>query len=172
MAQAESLITEEMRSQIGVESAPRSFVVEAGNIRHFAVAIDDPNPIYSDEAYARKTPYGGIIAPPTFFRASGYALPGPGARRAAPQPQQAQGGGAPAGGTGLDGGSEWEFYEPVRPGDVITVVSKLVDLQQREGRAGAMIIRRSETAYTNQHGQLVAKQFSTGVTQYRREQSS
>jgi acyl dehydratase len=171
MAQAESLISEEMRAQIGVESAPRSFVVEAGNIAHFARAIDDPNPIYTDEAYARKTPYGGIIAPPTFFRAAGYALQGPGPRREAPQ-GGGGGGGAPAGGTGLDGGSEWEFHEPVRPGDVITVVSKLVDLQQREGRAGAMIIRRTETSYTNQHGQLVAKQFGTGVTQYRREQSS
>jgi hypothetical protein len=52
------------------------------------------------------------------------------------------------------------------------VVSKLVDLQQREGRAGAMIIRRTETTYTNQHGQLVAKQFGTGLTQYRREGAS
>jgi acyl dehydratase len=160
-----------MRAQIGVESTPRSFVVESGHIRHFATAIDDPNPIYTDEAYARGTPYGGVIAPPTFFRASGYALQGPGPRRA-PQPQQQpQGGGAPAGGTGLDGGSDWEFYQPVRPGDVITVVSKLVDLQQREGRAGAMIIRRTETSYTNQHGELVAKQFGTGLTQYRREQT-
>ena len=173
MAQTESMISEEMRAEIGVEGAPRSFVIEAGHIRHFATAIEDANPIYADEAYARNTPYGGVIAPPTFFRATGYALPGPGSRRAAaPQgPAARQAGGPPAGGTGLDGGSEWEFFKPVRPGDVITAVSKLVDLQERQGRAGAMIIRRTETVYTNQLGELVAKGWGTSLTQYRREQA-
>src|SRR3989304_468362 len=97
MAQTESMISEEMRAEIGVEGAPRSFVIEAGHIRHFATAIDDANPIYADEAYARNTPYGGVIAPPTFFRATGYALPGPGSRRAAaPQgPPARQAGGPP-----------------------------------------------------------------------------
>ena len=175
MAQTESLISESMRAEIGVEGAPRSFVVEAGHIRHFATAIEDTNPLYSDDAYARSTPYGGIIAPPTFFRATGYALPGPGGRRAAPQGPPAQArpgaGGPPAGGTGLDGGSEWEFVQPIRPGDVITAVSKLVDLQERQGRAGAMIIRRTETVYTNQLGEVVAKGWGTSLTQYRREQS-
>jgi len=34
------------------------------DIRRFAQAIDDPNPLYYDEEYAKKTIYKGIIAPP------------------------------------------------------------------------------------------------------------
>lgn len=171
MAQQESLITEEMRAEIGVESPPRSFVVEAGHIRHFAMAIEDPNPIYTDEVYARNTPYGTIIAPPTFFRAAGYALPARTSSRSEDQQPARRAAAGPTGGLGLDGGSEWEFHQPVRPGDVITAVSKLVDIQERQGRAGPMIIRRTETTYTNQFGQLVAKQWSTSITQFRRRPS-
>ena len=34
-----------------------------------------------------------------------------------------------------------------------------------------MIIRRTETVYTNQLGELVAKGWGTSLTQYRREQA-
>ena len=34
-------------------------------IRRFAEGIGDPNPLYIDEAYAKTTPFGGIIAPPS-----------------------------------------------------------------------------------------------------------
>lgn len=46
------------------------FPVEAGHIMMFARAVGDPNPIYSDPDYAKGTECGGIIAPPTFPRAS------------------------------------------------------------------------------------------------------
>ncbi|MEE2662782.1 MAG: MaoC family dehydratase N-terminal domain-containing protein, partial [Myxococcota bacterium] len=45
------------------------FPVEAGHIELFARALDDPNPIYSDPAYAATTECGGVIAPPTFTQA-------------------------------------------------------------------------------------------------------
>ncbi|MGM9922738.1 MAG: MaoC family dehydratase [Bacillus sp. (in: firmicutes)] len=33
-------------------------------IRHWCEVMQDANPLYSDEEYAKKTRYGGIIAPP------------------------------------------------------------------------------------------------------------
>ena len=36
----------------------------------FAEGIGDPNPLWSDEEYARKTRYGSIIAPPSFVWAT------------------------------------------------------------------------------------------------------
>ena len=35
-------------------------------IRHFTEGYGDMNPLYCDREYAKKTKYGGIIAPPCF----------------------------------------------------------------------------------------------------------
>ena len=48
----------------------KRFPIEAGHIMMFARSIGDPNPIYSDEAYAAASEVGAIIAPPTFVQAS------------------------------------------------------------------------------------------------------
>ncbi len=63
-----SVITQDMRDAIGVDSEPATHVVEIGAIKKFAEAIGDSNPIYSDERAALKTRYAGLIAPPTFLR--------------------------------------------------------------------------------------------------------
>ena len=47
---------------------PYEFHVERGKIREFADAIEDPNPIYRDPAYAAKQGFAGIPAPPTLLR--------------------------------------------------------------------------------------------------------
>ena len=61
------IITDEMRSFIGLESDPVTYVVEKHSIEHFARAIGESNPIYFDEQFAKDN-VGGIIAPPTFIR--------------------------------------------------------------------------------------------------------
>ena len=43
--------------------------VEASHILMFARAVGDDNAIYQDEAYAKNSEVGHIIAPPTFPRA-------------------------------------------------------------------------------------------------------
>ena len=66
-----SFLTAEMREQaIGTESEPVTVDVEKGAILKFAQAIGDENPLWNDEAAARRTRYGGLIAPPTFLRPS------------------------------------------------------------------------------------------------------
>ena len=150
MSTEQSLITDELRAAIGVESEPLTHEVERGAIIRFAEAIEDPNPLYQDEVKARSSRYGGIIVPPTFLR----SLP-PG-----PSPIQVQ---SPLPRI-LDGGSQWEFYEPVRPGDRITVTNKLADVAQRAGRLGPMIIMTRETRYVNQLGQVVAIQRATRIS--------
>ena len=45
----ESVITQEMRDVIGVESEAITYDVEKGAIRKFAEAIGDDNPLYVDE---------------------------------------------------------------------------------------------------------------------------
>ena len=145
-----SFLTEEMRQQaIGMEGPPTTTEVEKGAIIKFAQAIGDDNPVFNDEEAARETRYGGLIAPPTFLRSvdsSRAELPFdfPFNRR-------------------LDGGSEWEYFEPVRPGDRITAVSRIDDINERKGRLGLMIIMSTVTTYRNQFGQVVATQTGTGI---------
>ena len=70
----ETKITEEMIQELlgekGIEyPARRQFneVATKDAIRHWADAIGDLNPLWRDEEYARKTLYGGLIAPPTWL---------------------------------------------------------------------------------------------------------
>ena len=146
----DSVITQEMRDAIGVDSEPATHLVEAGAIIKFAQAIGDPNPNFNDEERARRSRYGGLIAPPTFLRSM---QPGP-PKVLVQSPYPAN----------LDGGSEWEYFEPVRPGDRITVTNRVVDLSERRGRLGGMLFIIRETRYVNQFGQLVATQRGTGIS--------
>ena len=148
MAEAgeESVISEEMRSMLGVEVGPKVFEIEKGMIRKFAEAIDDPNPLWQDEAYAKKAKYGGIVAPPTFLFVTELKE----------QPWWAMSVKCPLKGF-LNGGNEFEYYRPVKPGDIISVTGKLLDLREREAKAGKIVIMIMEQTYTNQHGEVVAK---------------
>lgn len=53
---------------------PASVVYEVGRekIREFAMAIGDPNPLYTDENAAKSAGYNDIIAPPTFLTTIGF----------------------------------------------------------------------------------------------------
>ena len=142
----ESAITRQMRDAIGVESEPAVHDVEKGAIVKFAQAIGDPGPAFNDDDAA----HGGMVAPPTFLRSM---LPGP-MRAEVRSPYKAN----------LDGGSEWEYFEPIRPGDRITVTTKIADIYERPGRLGNMLFVIRETSYVNQAGTLAAVQRSTGIS--------
>ena len=146
----ETVITQEMRDVIGVESEAIAYDVERGAIRKFAEAIGDDNPLYVDEEAARKSRYGGVIAPPTFMRSMSAGR----SRATVQSPYPAA----------LDGGSEWEYFEPVRPGDRIAVTMKVSDMFEREGRLGNMLFIIRETKYVNQFGKTVAIQRGTGIS--------
>ena len=139
-------LTDEMREQtIGVESEPTSMAIEPGHIARFAEAIGDDNP-----AYTEGTPQtGGIVAPPTFLRAMRGIRPvlpfeAPFTRL-------------------LDGGSDWEYFEPVRAGDTITAVGRIEDIRERTGSIGQMLISTIKITYRNQHDVIVATQTSTSI---------
>jgi acyl dehydratase len=146
---ANKYVTEEARKQIGKLGEARTLDVERGAIRRFAEAIGDDNPVFNNEREARKTRFGGMIAPPTFCRSLSAAIVD------VKLDMQSF--------RGLDGGSDWEYLEPIRPGDRITVQTKIADLRESEGRLGPMVFITTETTYTNQFGQVCVIQRSTGI---------
>jgi len=145
-----SFLTAEMRERaIGTQSSPLTMEVEKGAIMKFAEAIGDSNPLWTDEVTARKSRYGGLIAPPTFLRSIRIERPElpfdlPFTRL-------------------LDGGSDWEYFQPVRVGDRITAKNEMIDLQERVGRMGLMIIMTNLITYVNQFEEVVATQTNTSI---------
>ena len=150
MTSPATFLTEKMRLQaIGVESPPTTVEVEKGAIIKFAQAIGDDNPVFNDEIAARNTRYGGLIAPPTFLRSVIVERP----EYPFEMPYDRL----------LDGGSEWEYFEPVRAGDRITAVSRITDMSERTGRMGLMVMTTYVITLRNQFDQVVATQTSTSI---------
>ena len=71
------------RSKVGMEFPAYCMTVEKNKIAEFAVAValkEEINPIYYDEASAKKAGYQGITVPPTFMTSfllwTGHGLQG------------------------------------------------------------------------------------------------
>ena len=146
----QSIITDEIRSAIGLESIPVTYDIERHAIERFAYAVGDPNPLYFDDAAAKESSHSDLIAPPTFFRS---LLPGD---YPTPFPEPFA--------HILDGGSSYKYLEPVRVGDQITVVRKIIDLFEKHGSIGAMLFKIAEISYVNHLGVLTATQTTTTIT--------
>ena len=140
---------------LGKTDEPEVLEVEKGSAKRYAVAVADLNPHYLDEEYARATKYGGLVAVPGFF---GWP-----ARQPSPVFPQimsdmmdalAQAGFPDI----LDGGSDFEFLIPVRPGDVLVASRTITDMFSRAGGGGRqMAFFVLETKFTNQNGQVATK---------------
>jgi len=149
----ESAITEELRNMVGVAAEPEVFEVEKGHIRRFAKAVGDPNPLWQDEAYARKSRYGSIISPPMFLQDEGK-------NKFADRLMEII---SPLG--FLNGGLDIEFYKPMIPGDMITTQAKLSDLYEKQGKTGKLLFMVIEVTFTNQQGELVSISRNTFIGQ-------
>jgi acyl dehydratase len=137
------------RSVLGVESSPISYEIEKGAIRKFAEAIGDEDPIYYDEQAAQALGFKSIVAPPTClctFRAQ--ELPD----------LKIQ-----FGRVRLNGGNEYEYFQPIYAGDTISVTAKYADVAERTGRTGSMVFIITELTYRNQRGEVVAIGRNTGI---------
>jgi acyl dehydratase len=163
------MLAEEVKKYIGQQVGASIFEVEKEPIRRFADAVDDQNPLYWDEEYAKKSRYGSIISPPGFISSPWYAgravkwgKKNPateGLGRADLMMALVQAGYWRA----LDGGMEYEFFKPVKAGDTIKSASVVKDVMEREGRTGKMAFMITETTYTNQKGEVVAKARGTSI---------
>ena len=167
------------------------FCVDRTGILLFASALGETNPIYWDEEYAKKTPLGGVIAPPTFATSSAHWDPNHalrGVRRipAAPQKPVPAAGGVPAqargsgggGGGGLDltrilhGEQRFEYHKPVRPGMTLTVTQRPGQSWTKEGKkGGTMRFSESISEYRDEKGELVVTATSVGIVTERAVQS-
>jgi acyl dehydratase len=144
-------ITEEgldsLRRRIGVKigdtAEPWCYEATRDNIRHYAHGIGDDNPLWCDPAYAKTTPYGDVIALPSFLFATDRIISG-------------YVGGLP-GVHAMWSGADWHWFKAVRRNDAITTEARLKDLIERQTEfAGRAIQQIYNVKFYNQHGDLVA----------------
>lgn len=141
----------------------RSWQVEVTrrDIRRFADAIGSTDPVHFDEAYARTTRHGGIVAPALFCQSLTYEdvpareLLADGSPRELDVPIPAK--------RAVGGGSEYTIYRPVRAGETITVTSTLKDVRTKEGRSGVLYLVTVETRFSDASGEPVAAEIATYI---------
>jgi acyl dehydratase len=150
----------DIHAMIGVEKI-RHYDVTQKDIKHFAQAIGEKNPIHFDEDYAKKNGYCSNVATPlfcqifTFDDVPAEQLPGDGSPVEIDVPIPAK--------RTVGGGSSYEIFRRVKAGDKITVRSILKDVYTKEGRSGLLYFIVVETAFTNQHDELVARETATYI---------
>jgi acyl dehydratase len=134
------------RSYIGKTGEPITMHIERGKIREFARAIKDDDPLYFDDAYAAREA-GAIMPPITFLQTMTHWDDGRGRPRPPIDLKRA-----------LHGEQEFEFFKPIVVGDVLTAVSRVADIYEKAGRrGGTMTFVVTETEFTNQRGEKVAR---------------
>lgn len=151
------------RKHLGRRYGPYAFSVGHEQVRDFVTTVGGgvPGHVFSappdrvhpwtwDEQAARASPHGGLVAPPTF--AAAFAIE-PFAR-ACSDPE-------------LElnvlrlvhGEQEFEFLEPVRPGDRLETTGEVTRIQER----GNLDFLEVTTTTTNQHGRVVVKGVWTAI---------
>jgi len=156
----ENEISREALKLIGVEKQ-RKYVVTKKDIRRFAQAIGDPNPLYYDEVYAKTTRFESIVAPPLFCHSVAFEdvspeqLPPDGSPVEADVPIPAK--------RMVGGGSVFENYIRFKPGDTIVVKAKIKDLYTKQGKSGLLYFIVHETCFYNQNNELAAKETATFI---------
>ena len=137
---------DEARSLIGVDlrRTGQTWNIEASPdaVRHFCWGIGDENPLFCDAEYGANSRWGSAIAPGCFLYTIDTTVVAPKLR----------------GIQWLYGGTDFEWYKPIRHRDSFTVQARLLDAVEKEGgKARKFIIQTGEVLYTNQHGELVCR---------------
>ena len=120
------------------------------SIRHYCGAMGERNPLFWNEEYAKKTRWGGVIAPPTFT--DSIAISWVTQREPSPVPW-----GFPTN----PGGVRRDLFKPIRPGDKIRIVDKWngyreVPSRSTEPRPYRMFIDNVTKSYINQNDEVAA----------------
>lgn len=149
--QQASVITDEMRQRIGVESEPVAYEIDNTGCRQFARSVGYTDPIFYDEAAAKAKGFRGIVAPAGFLGHPIYDPAKP------PRGPESSGMDIPYKRI-LNGGTDVEYLQDICAGDKLTARTKITDLVEREGKVGPMLVVSTETTFRNERGETVAIQ--------------
>lgn len=168
----ESALTPEVKAMIGVagDMVESWGVVDAEYLRRFTQAVMDPDPMYWDEEYAKKSRYGEITTPPIMVSYLSSRIPpdqDDAISNAFEENPESDGIGSvkrpgelPHVPTDLvrvlNAGNELEIYRYPSIGDKVFFQHSYSDIRERVGRDGkSFLIITRETKYWNQKDDLL-----------------
>jgi len=164
-------LEEELAAMVGKPVGSREVAtapdpVNQPMIRHWAAAFEDWNPVYTDEARASASGFGGIVAPPLMLQTWTMATPLiAGIAERGGSPVAAEDGGPlgvldAAGYRGtLATNSEFEIVRYLRLGEVVSA-STVIDAisEEKQTRLGSGRFVTWVTTYRNEAGEVVGRQ--------------
>jgi hypothetical protein len=167
-------INDSMRAAVGRVTARQvSYPVSESDIRRWARAVywpEVPPRLFWDKEYAERSRHGGIVAPEEFNAFAWMVAEKddpPSAVQLAPidpnRMEKLLGIEPPPVQNQLNGGMEVTYGVRMRPGDVVTSVTRLAEYQEREGRHGLMLFTFSEDTWTNHRGEMVKRTRSNHI---------
>ena len=153
-------IPDEARQYIG-KTKTREYDISKKDIRRFAQAIGEMDPIYYDDEYAKTTKFESIVAPPLFCHSFSFEDVPPDRLSSDGSPIETD---IPLPAKRLvGGGSIFENYIRLRPGDIVIVKTEVKDIYTKQGKSGILYFIVIETIFFNQNKKLVAKETSTFI---------
>lgn len=165
MAEEQSVISDEMRAAIGVESEPWTVEVDKTAVRMFARAVGYTDPLFYDEAFAKQKGYRSLPCPPHYLGTAVFnpansdpTFGGPrGGQRRFTTPYKRV----------LNGGTDIEYLtktpaDAICAGDSVQASSRIAEIVERRGSIGPMLITTTETIY-RRNGKDVAISRGTGI---------
>ncbi len=152
------------RMRIGIparrSTVPHNYEVTWDAIRHFAYGYGDDNPQFCDPDYAAQTHWKGLIAPPTFHYTMGDAYP-----HNHTDEEKAILKGDPFAGLGsYQAVMEYEFWDPQRIGEGLTVLAAQVGVADKKSDFGGRTAHVThDFIYANEKGELKAIRRGTWI---------
>ncbi|MBI3179977.1 MAG: MaoC family dehydratase N-terminal domain-containing protein [Deltaproteobacteria bacterium] len=129
---------------IGKATRPAVFEVEKGQVRRFAGAIAEDNPIHLDEKAAKAAGFPSLVAPPTF--AAALSAVGPLLQEIGLDAQST-----------MHAEEEYEYFRPIGAGDVIRVTHRIADVYDKQAPNGRLVFVVIETRGNDTRGKAVFK---------------
>ncbi|MBK7059153.1 MAG: MaoC family dehydratase [Rubrivivax sp.] len=113
------------------------YVLTLEAIQKYCRVVGDLHPLYFDEAYARTTPYKGLIAPPAIHILLMFAC--------TPSDDWMRSPGT------VNAGQSWSYNLPARPGDTIRLQARALDKFIKRDRLFVV----HDNVFFNQHDQVI-----------------
>jgi len=129
---------------LGMIFPMHSATAEAGQLRFFAKAIGETDPVYFDEAAARAAGHPGLPVPPTFLFSLNLTRP--------PSNWREEAGIELA--RVLHGEQSFTYHRMAYAGDTLSFDARVTDVYQKKG--GALDFLVTEIKVSNQRGEHVA----------------
>lgn len=154
----EALVPPQARALIG-RVRERQHLVTALDIRKFAQAIGETNPIHVDPQAARAAGHQDVVAPPLFFQTMTFDAVPAGLLAPDGSPVELD---VPVPATrAMGGSSDYTVNRLARAGEWLHVRSVLKDVQVKRGKSGVLYAIIVQTDFSDASGALVASETAT-----------